>query len=53
MSVAVLGKVPGVTFLNRTESDPLVFRWGRGEVVQGLEVRCLPLGPLLSHRAYV
>ncbi|KAJ1475166.1 hypothetical protein T484DRAFT_3201845 [Baffinella frigidus] len=38
VSVAVIGKVPGVVFMNRTESDPLVFRWGRGEVVQGIEI---------------
>ena len=38
MSIAVVGKVPGTVFLNRTASDPLVFRWGKGEIVRGLEI---------------
>jgi len=41
ISISVLGreaKPNGTVFLNRTEANPLVFRYGKKEVVTGLEV---------------
>lgn len=39
IAISVVGRVSGSgdVFLNRSVSDPLVFRYGRGEVVRGLE----------------
>jgi len=41
ISISVLGREAapnGITFLNRTEANPLVFRYGKNEVVEGLEI---------------
>ena len=41
ISVAVVGREArpnGLVFLNRTEADPLVFRYGKTDVVPGLQV---------------
>ncbi len=37
MVASVVGR-ENSTFLNRTESNPLVFRYLRGEIVRGLEI---------------
>lgn len=40
ISISVVGRVvkSGEVFLNRTNNDPLIFRFGMGEVVPGLEM---------------
>ncbi|EKX30863.1 hypothetical protein GUITHDRAFT_48146, partial [Guillardia theta CCMP2712] len=41
MSLVVVGRVyqqPDKCFLNRTVNDPLVFRYGKREIVRGLEI---------------